>query len=620
MLEVEVDQADPLLGKVLLDRYRPVRLLGEGGMGRVYVAEQKMSTTTRKVAIKTLHPELSQDPQLVARFRRECETVIELTHPNTIQFYDFGELPDGTLFIVMEFVEGRSLASELEKGPLDLARIDKILIQVCGSLHEAHQRGIIHRDLKPDNILLTDRGGHTDFVKVLDFGIAKKDDADDPRKTKLTKQGMVLGTPPYMSPEQFSGKRLDARSDIYSLGVMVYEMLVGALPFDATTPWEWATKHLTAQPTPFEAHPGHERIPVHKKNAVMRALAKNPDQRPSTVLEFLQEFTGYQDPFAAWTMATSPGGSVVAGSPHARPPAPTPAPMPQFNAMASSQGSVPGAQVASQPSAVPVAPFAATVSLPGTAPSAGYATPHGMSTSPVGDASAAPSTSARRGSGGKLFAFATIGAASFVVLAIGGAGIWWAIESFAVTPGGSEPTPGSQLPPQPSMQPTPTTPTTPTAPTTPTTPTAPTTPTTPTAPTTPDAPTAQTPSQSPTEPDPRGTTATGDDGRSQPGKRGPSPADEARARSLVAVGQAALMRNDFIAATAALGEAQRLVGRRSPILRQFQEELDVRGSRQVLALLQAGRCPQAQQLFHNLRQVGATSGGRYFASDWCPRP
>ncbi|HBQ17765.1 MAG TPA: serine/threonine protein kinase, partial [Myxococcales bacterium] len=173
MLEVDAsaDEGDPLIGKVLLGRYRPISVLGEGGMGKVYLSEQKMGTATRKVAIKTLHPELGNDPQLVARFHRESETVIELRHPNTIQFYDFGELEDGTLIIVMEYIEGKPLANVLEdEGAIDPKRADKIIIQICGSLHEAHQRGVVHRDLKPENVLLTDQGGQSDFVKVLDFG------------------------------------------------------------------------------------------------------------------------------------------------------------------------------------------------------------------------------------------------------------------------------------------------------------------------------------------------------------------------------------------------------------------------------------------------------------------
>ncbi|MDQ3035183.1 MAG: protein kinase, partial [Myxococcota bacterium] len=366
MLEVDVqDNADPLIGKVLMGRYRPTQLLGEGGMGRVYIAEQKMGAATRKVAIKTLHPELSQDPQIVARFHRESETVIELSHPNTIQFYDFGELENGTLFIVMEYIEGRALAAEMEKGRIDVGRIDKILIQVCGSLHEAHGRGIVHRDLKPDNVLLTDRGGQTDFVKVLDFGIAKKDDAEDPSKQKLTKQGMVLGTPPYMSPEQFSGKLLDARSDIYSLGVMVYEMITGVLPFEAKTPWEWATKHLTASPAPFEAHQGTMSVPQNKKNAVMRALSKDREQRQATILDFLQEFTGYQDAQSAWTMATSSSGAGISSGGTPRPPVSTPGPMQHFGTAATPPPSVPGMQIpGGHVPSQPGVPFGATSPLP----------------------------------------------------------------------------------------------------------------------------------------------------------------------------------------------------------------------------------------------------------------
>ncbi|MEM6959550.1 MAG: serine/threonine-protein kinase, partial [Myxococcota bacterium] len=166
MLETAPEESsDPLIGRVLMHRYRVVEELGEGGMGKVYLAEQKMGTALRKVAIKTLHPELSGDPQLVARFHRECETVIELHHPNTVKFYDFGELEDKTLFIVMEYIEGGDLARHLQKhGAVAPALADKLLIQICGSLHEAHQRGVVHRDLKPENVLLTTRGGQENFV------------------------------------------------------------------------------------------------------------------------------------------------------------------------------------------------------------------------------------------------------------------------------------------------------------------------------------------------------------------------------------------------------------------------------------------------------------------------
>ena len=292
MLEVEDESGgtDPWIGKVLLGRYRPISVLGEGGMGKVYLAEQKMGTATRKVAIKTLHPELSGDPQLVARFHRESETVIELRHPNTIQFYDFGELDDGTLIIVMEYIEGKPLAKVLEEeGAIDPGRADKIIIQACGSLHEAHQRGIVHRDLKPENILLTNQGGQSDFVKVLDFGIAKRDDAEDPNQAKLTKQGMVLGTPPYMSPEQFSGQQLDARSDIYSLGVMLYELLCGEPPFLAEEPWDVIRMHLEEPPLPPSRRSPPVRIPPTLEWMLLCCLHKEPEKRFQTMREVHEE-------------------------------------------------------------------------------------------------------------------------------------------------------------------------------------------------------------------------------------------------------------------------------------------------------------------------------------------
>ena len=295
LLPVQEAEDDPMLGIVIKNTFRVVRLLGEGGMGRVYEGEQQMGTTTRKVAIKTLHPHLSQDPQIVARFNRECGTVAELEHSNTIQFFDFGQAPDGTLFIAMEFIDGESICDIVERdGPMTPPRVENILRQVCGSLAEAHKKGIVHRDLKPDNVVLTTRAGEDDFAKVLDFGIAARTEATDAKKEqKLTQQGTVLGTPPYMSPEQFTGKELDGRSDIYSLGVMAYEMLTGKLPFEAETPWEWATKHLTERPYPFEVTaPGSALIPDAMKGAIMKALSKDREERQPDVMAFYEELAG----------------------------------------------------------------------------------------------------------------------------------------------------------------------------------------------------------------------------------------------------------------------------------------------------------------------------------------
>ena len=284
---------NPLLGREIAGKYRIVRLLGEGGMGAVYLGEQKLGATIRKVAIKTLHPHLSHDAKILARFEREVGTVAGLQHPNTIQVFDFGKMEDGTLYIVMEFVEGRSVADVLEKdGPMEPPRVQKILEQVCGSLEEAHQQGIVHRDLKPDNVVLCDKAGQKDWVEVLDFGIAKRQTEEDKEEQKLTQQGMVLGTPPYMSPEQFTGKPIDKRSDIYSLGVMAYEMLTGKLPFSGNTAWEWATAHMTAQPVPLDTLPIGGRIPPPMKHAITRAMEKDPNARFASVIEFYQAFSG----------------------------------------------------------------------------------------------------------------------------------------------------------------------------------------------------------------------------------------------------------------------------------------------------------------------------------------
>jgi serine/threonine-protein kinase len=284
--------ADPLVGATLGGKYKIVRLLGEGGMGAVYQGEQQLGTKVRNVAIKTLHPHLSKDPKILARFEREVGTVAELEHPNTIQVYDFGKTEDGQLYIVMEFIQGSSLADQLEKnGAMEPARAEKILNQICGSLEEAHGRGIVHRDLKPDNIVLTERAGQKDFVKVLDFGIAKRSNEEDKNEQKLTQQGMVLGTPPYMSPEQFTGKPIDARSDIYSLAIMAYEMLTGELPFRAATAWEWATQHMTAPPRDIDGTPVSAKVPQRMKDAIKKGLAKNPDERFPTVRAFFDAFS-----------------------------------------------------------------------------------------------------------------------------------------------------------------------------------------------------------------------------------------------------------------------------------------------------------------------------------------
>jgi len=322
---------DRLVGVEIGGKYRIVRLLGEGGMGCVYQGEQKLGNTIRKVAIKTLHEHLSHDPQILARFEREVGTVAGLQHPNTIQVFDFGKMDDGTLYIVMEFVEGKSVAAWLETtGPMEPARVLNIMKQVCGSLEEAHGLGIVHRDLKPDNVVLCDKAGQHDWVEVLDFGIAKRSSEVDEREQKLTQQGMVLGTPPYMSPEQFTGKPVDRRSDIYSLAVMAYEMLTGGLPFNGNTAWEWATAHMTAQPRPLETFPTSARIPPAMKAAILRGLEKDPDRRFATVTDFFNAFSS-GDALASAMAAAPPASAYAPGATQPGAPivgaVPTPAPI-----------------------------------------------------------------------------------------------------------------------------------------------------------------------------------------------------------------------------------------------------------------------------------------------------
>jgi tRNA A-37 threonylcarbamoyl transferase component Bud32 len=320
----EVSAPDPLLGTTIGGKYKIVRLLGEGGMGSVYEGEQLLGTKVRRIAIKTLHAHLSKDPKIIARFQREVGTVAELEHPNTIQVYDFGSTSDGQLFIAMEFVQGQNIADILEKeGPMSAARAQGIFEQIAGSLGEAHQHGIVHRDLKPDNIVLTERAGKKDFVKVLDFGIAKHSGEDDKNEPKLTQAGMVLGTPPYMSPEQFTGKAVDARSDIYSLGIVVYEMLCGKLPFKADTAWEWASQHMTVAPIAIESTERGAALPERIRAAISKALAKSPDDRWPTVGAFYEAFAKGT---AASAVTTGPreiapkGGTAMMGAPPAADP------------------------------------------------------------------------------------------------------------------------------------------------------------------------------------------------------------------------------------------------------------------------------------------------------------
>jgi serine/threonine-protein kinase len=280
---------DPNIGRDILDgQFQILQKIGSGGMGAVYKAAQP--AMNRMVAVKILHPKLTNRKDLVSRFRREARAMSHLEHPNTVKVFVYGELDDGALYIVMEYLEGKNLNQVVRKeGPLPVERAAPILIQVCGALQEAHLQGIIHRDLKPENIFLSTNGGLRDYPKVLDFGLAKVTERElRPGSVMLTQEGMVFGTPEFMSPEQAQGKTLDARSDIYSLAVILYEVLTGKLPFDAKTPMEYIQAHVTKQPIPLDERIPGKKFPQGLGAVIARALEKAPEKRYPSAAAFAQ--------------------------------------------------------------------------------------------------------------------------------------------------------------------------------------------------------------------------------------------------------------------------------------------------------------------------------------------
>jgi serine/threonine-protein kinase len=242
----------------------------------------------RMVAIKVLHPRFVTRDDLVARFRREARAMSQLSHPNTARVYKYGTLDDNSVYFVMDYLEGRNLAAEVrENGPMKAERAVPLMVQVCGALEEAHRAGIVHRDLKPENIFLTLQGGTNDFPKVLDFGLAKMSEKQMGNGSMMfTQQGMVFGTPEFMSPEQAQGEPLDHRSDIYSLALILYELITGKLPFDAKTPLDIMKAHVRDAPIPLSQRvPGKPFWP--ELEAVMaKALAKQPSDRYETAAQF----------------------------------------------------------------------------------------------------------------------------------------------------------------------------------------------------------------------------------------------------------------------------------------------------------------------------------------------
>jgi eukaryotic-like serine/threonine-protein kinase len=304
-----------------IGNYMLTAKLGEGGMGVVYLAEHPV--IGRKVAMKAIHPELSRNPEVVSRFVTEAKSVNQIGNEHIVDIHDFGNTPDGEFYFIMEFLQGEALVDRLKRcGPLDPARALAIAEQVTDALGASHQHGIIHRDLKPENIFLITKGHTSDFVKVLDFGLAKLTQGEA-KVSHKTRTGSVMGTPYYMSPEQCEGKaNIDHRADIYSLGVILFEMVTNNIPFGGEGYGEIIVKHITAPvPSPRSLNP---LLPASIEAIILRAMAKRRDDRFQTMEEFgaaLMDPEGYAASAPEIATDGAPSAPIAIGAPGGAAPA-----------------------------------------------------------------------------------------------------------------------------------------------------------------------------------------------------------------------------------------------------------------------------------------------------------
>jgi len=273
---------DPLVGKLIGETYQIVRVVGEGGMGRVYEARH-LRLKERRFAVKTLHADLARNAEMAARFLREAESASSIAHPNVVDVFDVHHLPDGVPYFVGEFLEGEELAAYVEKrGPLDAQTAIRVGRQICSALVAAHAHGVIHRDMKPENVFVLASSIDTKdlAIKILDFGISKAGGVDG---SNLTRTGVIMGTPSYMSPEQARGRPVDERADVYSVGAVIYYAITGRRPFDAEDPTSTISMVLTQDPVrPRQIDP---RIPEALELVVQRAMAKDVRDRHQSMAD-----------------------------------------------------------------------------------------------------------------------------------------------------------------------------------------------------------------------------------------------------------------------------------------------------------------------------------------------
>jgi serine/threonine protein kinase len=277
---------DPLIGRVINDRFRISALIARGGMGKVYRAEQ--APLGRVCALKVLNPNYAgdQDPEFHKRFFLEASIASKLTHPNTVTIFDYGRTDDDVYYMAMEYLVGHTLHRAIrEAGHFPEERASHVARQICRALREAHSLGVIHRDLKPANIFLVEHGDETDFVKILDFGLVKN--VSETKTEDLTQTGLFMGSPKYMAPEQIRGDRVDARTDIYALGIILYEMVTGKVPFDRPNSVNILMAHVNEEPPPLRQMNPNVQVSPAFEEIIARALAKDANQRFGSMDEVL---------------------------------------------------------------------------------------------------------------------------------------------------------------------------------------------------------------------------------------------------------------------------------------------------------------------------------------------